>query len=93
MFENVGLAGQLNDLTTKLGDTQDGFLATQNDSITAMLKDLDDQMLRLQERLDLKEENLWKRFTAMESAMSQLQGQSDYFNSMMSSISNSGKKK
>ena len=92
VFEDIGLAGQLNHLTTALGDSQTGFLAERNDEITSTLNDIEEQMMRLQERLDLKEANLWKRFTAMESALGQLQNQSSYFTSMMDSMSTSKKK-
>ena len=92
VFEDIGLAGKLNQLTTSLGDTTSGFLAERNNEITSTLNDIDEQMLRLQERLDLKEASLWRRFTAMETALGQLQSQSNYFSTMMDSMSTSKKK-
>ncbi len=94
VFEDTGLAGKLNQLTTALGDSQTGFLASRNTEVTDTIKDIDEQMARLQERLDSKEAGLWRRFTAMETALGQLQSQSNYFSSMMGSLtSNSGGKK
>ncbi|MCC8164995.1 MAG: flagellar filament capping protein FliD, partial [Planctomycetes bacterium] len=67
IFEQGGLAGKLNAHTTEIGDTQFGFLATQNENITNTISDLDEQMTRLQERLESKEEQLWRKFTMMGS--------------------------
>lgn len=86
VFEDTGLAGKLNQVTTKLGDTKEGFLAERNEEVTKNITDITEQMTRLQERLDMKEENLWKRFTAMETALSKMQNQSSYFSSMISSL-------
>jgi flagellar capping protein FliD len=86
IFEEMGLAGRMNQHTTELGDTQFGFLASMNEEIQANLLDIEDQMMNLEEKLTAKEEALWRRFTAMETAMSKLQGQGDYFSSMMASL-------
>ncbi len=93
VFEDTGLAGKLNQLTTALGDTQTGFLAERNTEVTDSIADIDEQMARLQERLDSKEASLWKRFTAMETALGQLQSQSNYFSSMMGSITSQSSSK
>ena len=93
VFEDTGLAGQLNQLTTRLGDTQEGFLAERDKDVSSNIADLDEQMARLQERMDMKEQSLWRRFTAMESALGQLQNQSSYFSSMMDSLGSGSKKK
>ena len=92
VFEDIGLAGKLNQLTTALGDSQFGFLAERDAEIKEKLADLGEQMTRLQSKLDLKEQNLWGRFNSMESALGQLQSQSNYFTSMMDSLSTSKKK-
>ncbi|MDR1519006.1 MAG: flagellar filament capping protein FliD, partial [Planctomycetota bacterium] len=89
IFEDIGLAGQLNQLTTTLGDSQIGFLAERTSVVNEKVADLTEQMERLQAKLDLKEESLWRRFNAMETALGQLQSQSSFFTSMMSSMSSS----
>ncbi len=89
IFEQGGLAGKLNSHTTELGDTQFGFLAQQNESITNSISDLDEQMTRLQERLESKEEQLWRKFTNMETILGQLENQGNYFETMMGSMNNS----
>ena len=91
VFEENGLAGKLNQLTSVLGDTQEGFLAERNTEVQSNLSDIDEQMNRLLERLTAKEESLWRRFTAMEKAMGQLQNQSNYFSGMMNSMSSNKK--
>ncbi|MCD7896085.1 MAG: flagellar filament capping protein FliD [Planctomycetaceae bacterium] len=92
IFEQGGLAGQLNSHTTELGDTQFGFLAQQNESITNSISDLDDQLSKLQDRLDAKEEQLWRKFSNMETILSQLKNQGDYFETMMGSMNGSSSK-
>jgi flagellar capping protein FliD len=87
VFEDIGLAGKLNQLTTTLSDSQIGFMAERNTEITEKVADIEERMAKLQERLDLKEQSLWNRFTAMETALGQLQNQSSYFTSMMDSMS------
>ncbi len=87
VFEETGLAGKLNKHTTTLGDSQIGFLRERNDAVQATITDIKEQMERLQERLDQKEEALWRKFTAMETALGKMNNQGDYFNQMMGKTS------
>ena len=91
VWEETGLAGKLNQHTSKLGDVLDGFLAQRNTEVQANLTDIKGQMEDLNDRLTSKEEALWRKFTAMEKALGSMQNQSSYFSSMMGSMSNSSK--
>ncbi len=86
VYEEIGLAGSLNQLTQKLGDTKLGFLAERTEVVNNSISDLDSQMSKLQTKLDAKEESLWRRFTAMETALGKMQNQGSYFSSMMSGM-------
>ncbi|MDR0361973.1 MAG: flagellar filament capping protein FliD [Planctomycetota bacterium] len=86
-IEDSGLAGRLNHLTTSLGDVTTGFMAERQTDVDEKLKELEDQMARMQEKLDMKEASLWRQFTAMEKALSQLQNQGNQITSMLSSMS------
>ncbi len=83
VIESAGLAGQLNRTVNALGDSQSGFLATQNEEIKSSISDLEEQMQRLQDRLTAKEESLWRQYTEMEKILGKLKSQGDYFSTMM----------
>ncbi|MDR1612507.1 MAG: flagellar filament capping protein FliD [Planctomycetota bacterium] len=85
-IEDTGLAGKLNQLTGALADVTTGFMAERQTEVEDKLQELDDQMVRMQEKLDAKEALLWRQFTAMESALSQLQNQGNQITSMLSSM-------
>lgn len=91
-FEDTGLAGQLNQLTTNLGDVTTGFMAERQTEVEEKIKELEDQMERMNERLEAKEASLWTQFNAMETALSQLQSQSNMITSMLGSLSSSSNK-
>ncbi|MDR1744558.1 MAG: flagellar filament capping protein FliD, partial [Planctomycetota bacterium] len=87
VFEQSGLASKLNTAVNKLGDTTSGFLASRTEEHGNTVKDIEEQMDRMQSTLDAKEEALWRKFTAMETALSKLQNQGSYFSTMMGSMS------
>ncbi len=89
-FEDTGLAGKLNQVTTSLGDVTTGFMAEHTTEIEEKIKEIDDQMANLLGRLDAKETALWRQFTAMETAIGKLQQQGNQLTSMLGSLS-SGK--
>ena len=86
VYEQTGLAAKLNQAVNKLSDTTSGFLASRTEEIDETVADIDEQMSRLQDRLTSKEESLWRKFTAMETALAQLQNQGSYLNSMVGSM-------
>ena len=86
VYEQTGLASKLNQAVNKLSDTTSGFLASRTTEIDEAIADIEEQMSRLQSRLEAKEESLWRKFTAMETALGQLQNQGSYLNSMVGSM-------
>jgi flagellar hook-associated protein 2 len=69
-----GILGQFNDfLNTALGPG--GVFKTESDNTTTSEKDLNDQINNMNEMLALQQQTLQTQFTAMETALAQLQGQ------------------
>jgi Flagellar capping protein len=89
-LESTGLAGKLNQKVNSLTDVVDGYFTNANRDVENKIKDLQDQMEKMAERLQGREEALWRKFSAMEAAMSQMKNQGDYLSSYFASVS-SGK--
>jgi len=68
----------------ELAGVEDTSSATQN-SLYDQMEDLKDFVEKLEDRLDAEQKRLWARFTAMETALSNLNAQS----SMLSSFATS----
>lgn len=68
----VRLESYLQKVTTS--DTT-GLITSREDSLEAQIKDLQDQIDRMNERLALREENLRRQFTQLEVMLSQAQAQ------------------
>jgi len=81
--ENRGLLWRMNDL---MGDfvtrSQPRTLRNLEDSI----RRASEQMNKMQERMYAEEDRLYKMFAAMETALSRMQSQGDWFNSMLGGL-------
>ena len=78
--ENRGLLWRMNDLMSNfVSRTQPRTLKNLEDSI----KKANEQMMRMQERMYKEEDRLYKQFAAMETALSKIQSQGDWFNAML----------
>ena len=78
LFENTldkGIAEKLDAYITSLIRSGDGILTAKEQTLQKIMDDLDDQIARLEERLQAKEEQLKKQFAAMEKALALLQSQ------------------
>lgn len=64
-----------------------GILAEKQESIGRLMKDVDRQIERLEERVAYKEASLIRQFTALEKAMSAFQSQSDWLNQQINQLS------
>ncbi|MCI1965340.1 MAG: flagellar filament capping protein FliD [Oscillospiraceae bacterium] len=62
--------------------------ANDTSQLTLQIKQYQDTVSNLKEQLETEETRYWKKFTAMEQALSTLTAQSDYLASMMSGSSN-----
>lgn len=60
-----------------------GILAEKQESIGKMMKEIDKQIERMEERIAYKEASLVRQFTALEKAMSAFQAQSDWLSQQM----------
>lgn len=52
-----------------------GIINNRQDMISEQMKDLEDQIARWEDRLTMREERLWRQFTALETALSTMQAQ------------------
>lgn len=91
--ESTGLAGKLNKTMNSLCDVVDGFFVGVTEEVENKIADLNVTMDRQSRMLEMKEQALWRKFTAMETALSTLQNQGDYFDQLMTSMTNNAKSK
>ena len=91
--EDEGLAGAANRVVNTLGDSISGFWALWQEEVNGQIADLKAAIEKQDERLDKVETRLYQQYTAMETALSQLQGQGDYFSTMMDAWSSATSKK
>lgn len=73
----TGLGGALDSWLEGL-EGVDGQIQARRDSIDGSISDFDDQILAFEQRLELREANLRRQFTALESAMGRLQSQGQW---------------
>ncbi len=71
-----GIAGLLADYADNITAIGTGAISSAEDGIQARIKDIDDDIDRLNERLAAQQMRLIEQFTAMENALGQLQNQS-----------------
>jgi len=64
-----------------------GILAEKQESISKIMKDIDRQIERLEDRVARKEESLVRQFTALEKALSGFQSQSDWLSLQINQLS------
>ena len=81
-----GVMARVTSMIDVMTDPTDGMLSNRLDGINRRTRDLDDQIARMQVRLDKYESQLNAQFTAMETAMSQLQGQSAQLNAILGGL-------
>lgn len=84
-----GVAEALNRLIDQHVGTENGSpLAAEIDTLTATLKDFDDQIVDLERRLDIFEENLRRQFVTLEGLLAQLDSQRQAFTSAIAGPNN-----
>lgn len=79
----TGVMGLVDDLVQNLTSSTSGLLSARTDGIDDRVQSLDDQILRMEDRLDNYAEQLRREFTAMEVALSSIQGQGAQLASML----------
>ena len=78
--KGTGLFYRINDAVT--GHVNDRSVWTMK-SLENSIRQANEQMAKMQEKMWAEEERLYKMFAAMETAMSKMQQQSDWFSSML----------
>lgn len=91
-METSGAAGVISERMDYLTNSTTGIFVTKDTEIEASITDLENQIEKMNTRLDSKEEALIRQYTAMEQTLSGLQSQSDYFSQQMSALTASKSK-
>ena len=66
----------------------DGVIANRQDYFTRRTQDIKKQIEYQEYRIERKEESLYRQFTAMEKALAQMMGQSDWLQAQLTSLNN-----
>lgn len=91
-FEADGLATRQSVNTKALTDFETGFFAREEREINSQIQDINQSISKMEARMEMKEMNFVRSFTAMETALSQLSTQGDFFTAQMDALSNNNKK-
>jgi len=83
----VGVAELFNRALYNITDSEDGYLTFKQNSISAHIKDMDDDIDKMEARLTIKMTNMTARFEAMELALSKLQNMSSWLSSQITAAS------
>lgn len=81
-----GIATQMNNLVQNYTMAGTGIIPGVQNSLTAQIQDLSNQMDDLNQQLSLEQDNLVQEFNAMESSIQSMQSQGSYLSSMLSSL-------
>lgn len=82
---SAGIGGLMSNIASGISDP-DGTVATHVSALTSDVNDLTQRQTMVQARLDAKRAALTAQFTAMETALSQIQAQGTYLTQQMNSI-------
>ncbi len=82
----VGVAERLAAFCDTWGDSVDGLIAARTEGIDARLRDLSEQIGNMEYRLTLKEAQLVRQFTALETALSVMQSQALWLTGQISAL-------
>ena len=86
---SFGVGETINRVLTNLTDTSlQGPLTTEIDTFTSTVKDIDEQILALESRLEVFETDLRTRFANLEVTIGRLNSQKDAFESALAGIQN-----
>jgi len=87
-----GLAASLSEYLGSISEPVTGTIVGTEDSLNSQIKYINDDIASMNARLAVKEEQLYRQFAAMESALSKLQSQGSYLTSQIEQLSNNWKK-
>ena len=81
-----GIAYSLNKAMEELTDSKSGMFATRTERITAQMKTYDEQIDKLNLRLDKEESTLRAKFTALETKLSSLQSTGSFLQTQLAAL-------
>jgi flagellar hook-associated protein 2 len=81
----TGYAAQL-DTTIESMLGSDGVIASRTDGITNSIREIDKRRVNVQDRLDATEKRLRAQYTALDAALSRMQGLSTYLSQQLTAI-------
>lgn len=81
-----GVAARLDKLATELVHWERGLLTTTTDAAQSRIKTITEQIERLEDRLDVREANLSRQWSALQSMLAQMQTQSSWLSSQFSNL-------
>ncbi len=81
-----GVGSSMMNTLDDLLDSENGYAINESNKVGEQQDAIDEEMERLQDIYDKREAALWTKYNAMESTLSTLQAKSDYFQSVMSSL-------
>ncbi|MEW5701233.1 MAG: flagellar filament capping protein FliD [Candidatus Zixiibacteriota bacterium] len=82
-----GFASRIDRIADSLSRASDGSISRYTQGIQNQIDDLKAQITSQEERLAIRQEKLYERFTALEQALSQFQTQGDFLSQQLAQIS------
>ncbi len=82
----LGIAELFDRKLFSITDSYEGYVGFKMDSLTDRISQVDEDIERMEARLDLRMESMINRFVAMELAISEIQSQSSWLSSQLSSL-------
>lgn len=90
-MENQGTASRLRSTLSSITDSIDGVFKLQDNTIEDKISDLEKSIENMEARMEMKETSLINQWTSMETTLSQLQSQGDYFMQQMDAMNSNNK--
>ncbi|MBI4649722.1 flagellar filament capping protein FliD [Candidatus Desantisbacteria bacterium] len=82
----LGIADRMYTLQSKIIDTNEGYVSLHQDAIKNTIDDYQEQIDKMEARLEKERQMLLTRFTAMEKALGLMKNQLSYLNGQISSL-------
>lgn len=83
-----GVAVRIEAFVAEYTRSGDGVIANRQDCFTRRTQDIKKQIEYQEYRIERKEESLYRQFAAMEKALAQMMGQSDWLQAQLTSLNN-----
>ncbi|MGE4580265.1 MAG: flagellar filament capping protein FliD [Desulfuromonadales bacterium] len=83
-----GIATRFKNYLDDITDSRDGFLVGRKESINSNIRQIDNNIERMEMRLAKREQNLFAQFNALEQLVSTMNAQGDYLTQQLSGMEN-----